>query len=248
MVKRTLSQNFLIDPNTIDKIVNSTSPHSTETILEIGPGRGAITRKLASQVNQLIAVEKDRDLIEDLTDIPNAKIFEGDILEYDLEQLSQYAPMKVVSNLPYHITSKILKKLALHKNLFSSIYVMVQEEFATRLMLPPETTLTAFINAHYTVKRLFNISKHCFHPKPNVTSTFIELLPNELPTEEEFYTFLNYGFVHKRKMLYSELKNHYEQDNLENAFAQLQIDHKERIQKIKPDVIFSLYKILSQVK
>ncbi|MDN3504745.1 MAG: 16S rRNA (adenine(1518)-N(6)/adenine(1519)-N(6))-dimethyltransferase RsmA [Rhabdochlamydiaceae bacterium] len=247
MFKRTLSQNFLIDPNTIEKLVNSTSIDPNENVLEIGPGKGAITRKLASRASHLIAVEKDRDLIFDLEQIENAQIYEADVLEFDLNQLRNYAPMKVVSNLPYHITSKILKRLALHKNLFKSIYVMVQEEFANRLILPPETTLTAFLNSHYNITKLFNISKHCFYPKPNVTSTFIELKPNNLPMEEEFYTFLNYGYLHKRKMLYSELKHHYDEELLDEAFQKLGLDEKERIQKIKPDLIFSLYKLLGKL-
>ena len=231
MAKRSLSQNFLIDQNIIDKILRTAHLSKEDSILEIGPGQGALTKKIAEIAREFIAIETDGDLIPILQRIPKVKIIHADFLEFDLTPLKS---MKVISNLPYHITSKILKKLVLHKPLFSSWTLMMQREFADKLLNPLSGPLIYFLNEHYTIKVGFHVSPHAFYPKPSIESTVVTFIANDKPLDIQLLDFLTYCFEHRRKVLHKTLSAHY--PNID-----LGLSPSVRIEELTKEDIAKLY-------
>lgn len=244
MAKRTLSQNFLVDQNIAQKLIRLTQLTSLDNVLEIGPGKGALTHLIAPHVNSLIAIEKDHDLIPALKTLPHCEIIEADFLVWDISHYAQKGPFKVISNLPYHITSDILKKLTLSKALFTSLFLMCQYEFATKLMGGASTPLVRFVNTFYAVQVHLKIPPTCFIPPPKVTSAWIELKPNDKIPSDSYYVFLQQCFHKKRKMLFSHLKTHYPREHLEQAFYALHIPKDIRVEALSSDALFELFSIL----
>lgn len=246
MAKRSLSQNFLVDQNIIDKIIASAGLCPNDAILEIGPGQGALTAKMAPLANRLIAIETDSSLIPLLEPIKGSSIIHADFLAFDLETLCPFKPLKVISNLPYHITSKILKKLALHKELFSSWTVMVQKEFAEKLRSPMQGPLFYFLHYHYQIKSLFSVSKGCFNPRPSIDSTVISLIPNEEALDPLFFDFLTHIFEHRRKVLHKTLNRYYSEENVAKAFEMLNLPLSIRTEELAFKSVHALYELLAK--
>ena len=151
---KTLSQNFLIDPNIVRKMADLAQV-GKEPILEIGPGAGALTCELLKRGAHLFAVEKDKVLATELEKRfaqEHFTLFPCDFLTFDLSQLRPYAPLKVVANLPYHITTPIFEKLLEHRHLFSTFTLMIQEEVAERIVAQPGSSaygsLSLFLQFH----------------------------------------------------------------------------------------------------
>ncbi|MCF7851904.1 MAG: 16S rRNA (adenine(1518)-N(6)/adenine(1519)-N(6))-dimethyltransferase RsmA [Simkaniaceae bacterium] len=243
--KRALSQNFLIDSNIIHKIIRAVDLQAADHILEIGPGRGALTFKIAPAVQHFTAIEKDSTLIQQLDYKANMDLIEADFLTFDLTLLTEKAPLKLISNLPYNISTKAVKKIALYKHLFSSVYLMVQNEFADKLISKPSSSLSALAQYHFDIHKLFTISPYCFCPKPNVTSAFISLIPNRRSISESQCLFFTHCFEGKRKQLFNILKTHYSEKLLHRAWLELNLPTQIRIEELTPLQIQSLYAIVS---
>ncbi len=224
--KPKLGQNFLTDPSARQRIVDALGDISSTTVLEIGPGRGALTDLLASRAQNLIAVELDRALGPRLTEIwkstSHVAILQADILELDLAEVRTMtgtpgdAPIVVVGNLPYYITSDILLHLFAQAASISRAVVMVQEEVADRLAAPAGTSaygvLSATAQMHAHAEKLFALPAEAFTPAPSVTSAVVRL--DMHPRFEEwqvertaFMRFLQLCFRQKRKTLANNLKN-----------------------------------------
>ncbi|MGH9615740.1 MAG: 16S rRNA (adenine(1518)-N(6)/adenine(1519)-N(6))-dimethyltransferase RsmA [Acidobacteriaceae bacterium] len=223
--KPKLGQNFLIDPSARQRIVESLGDISSSTVLEIGPGRGALTDLLAARARNLIAVELDRALAPRLKEIwksaGHVAILEADILELDLAAVRSMngtgsdSPLFVVGNLPYYITSDILLRLFAQGAHISRAVVMVQEEVADRLAAPSGTSayglLSATAQMHGRVEKLFALPPEAFSPAPGVSSAVvrIQMRPRfeELRVERAgFLRFLQICFRQKRKTLVNNLK------------------------------------------
>lgn len=220
--KPKLGQNFLIDPNARQRIVEALGDISTSSVLEIGPGAGALTDLLAARARRLIAVELDRilapQLLERWKDGSNVRILQADILEVDLADLLESPQHKlvVVGNLPYYITSDILLHLFSHAAVIDRVVVMVQEEVADRLAAHPGVrdygVLSATAQMHGRVKKLFTLPPEAFSPSPKVNSAVvrIDVLPRfeELKVpRDQFLHFLQLCFRQKRKTLANNLRN-----------------------------------------
>lgn len=207
--KKKLSQNFLVDPNISRKIIQTAKLEKQDTVLEIGPGPGALTAMLLEAGNQVIAVEMDKVFAKALHRLQNGHltVFEKDFLKFPLTQLPKH--IKVVANLPYHITSLILEKL--FSISFSSITVMVQKEVAERMMAKAGTkeygALSIFVQFYTTPLDSFVVSPNCFYPAPKVDSTVIHLGYRKAPDvdPEKFFSLVHRGFQQRRKMLSSSL-------------------------------------------
>lgn len=221
-----LGQNFLIDPGARQRIVEALGDISTRTVLEIGPGRGALTGLLATRAKNLIAVELDRALAPRLVEIWKSSrhvgILQADILELDMAAVQgmtgvgDNAPLVVVGNLPYYITSDILLHLFAQAAFISRAVVMVQEEVANRLAAPSGTStyglLSATAQMHSRVEKLFALPPEAFSPVPSVSSAVVrlEMHPRfeELHVERTgFLRFLQMCFRQKRKTLVNNLKS-----------------------------------------
>ena len=214
--RKSLGQHFLIDPNIRDKIIRAAELTPDDAVLEIGPGRGALTRSLAQAAGQVIAVEVDKDLAEklaaDLSSLPNVRVIHADMLAYSLDSLPRDA--KVVANLPYNIATPILFRLLEQRSRIDRMVVMVQKEVALRLVAKAGTKaygpLSVAIGFAADVRILFNVSPNCFRPRPKVNSAVVELRPLAAPRvhvkdEAAFFAVVRAGFGRRRKTIANAL-------------------------------------------
>ncbi len=243
--KPKLGQHFLESHSAALRIVEALGDISQATVLEIGPGRGALTALLATRGRRIIAVELDRVMAAQLrmkfNTYPNVEIIEGDILKIELDTVFgpkpgmlrpglKFAPEPayVVGNLPYYITSDILLRLLEYHRYFSTIVIMVQKEVADRLAASPGSRdyglLSATAQLFATVEKLFTLSPDAFAPPPKVHSSVVRMtieprLDSLGVPEAEFISFLKLSFGQKRKTLSNNLKTEYDQAVLRAALA-----------------------------
>jgi 16S rRNA (adenine1518-N6/adenine1519-N6)-dimethyltransferase len=219
--KKSLGQNFLVDPNHQRRIVEALAPAPDDELLEIGPGRGALTRHLIGRVRRLVLVELDDALVERLRaqwgDRPDVVIAHGDALALDLAALLERpAAAKVIGNIPYNITSPLLFKL-LERPRPASILVMVQREVAERLLAEPGTgeygALAVGVRSVADVERVLHVPRTAFRPTPRVDSTVVRITPHapaRLTEAEEadLRTLVRASFQWRRKQLQKILREH----------------------------------------
>ena len=216
--RKRFGQHFLA-PAWAAKLVSAIDPRSDQTFLEIGPGQGAITRRLAERAAAVVAVEVDRDLAATLraAAIERLTVIEGDILEIDLAALGLPAGTRVAGNLPYNISSPILFQLLDTQdrlNVFADATLMLQKEVADRLIASPGTKeygpLTIFTALHARVTRLLTLPPGAFHPPPQVTSAVVRvqfLPPGQRPdVPAAFESMIRALFTARRKTVANGLK------------------------------------------
>ncbi|HUE95826.1 MAG TPA: 16S rRNA (adenine(1518)-N(6)/adenine(1519)-N(6))-dimethyltransferase RsmA [Longimicrobiaceae bacterium] len=188
--KRSLGQNFLVDPNLQRKIVEAIDPSSADEVLEIGPGQGALTRHLARRVRRLVLVELDDDLAARLRTLyaadPSVEVVHADILATEPAAVLQ-APgsAKVIGNIPYNITTPILFHLLGSRPRPALIVLMIQREVADRIVAAPGSrtygALAVGIQSVADVQRVLNVSRNAFRPVPDVESTVLRITPHQPP-------------------------------------------------------------------
>lgn len=230
--KKSLGQNFLINPRIVEKIVEAAAVSAEDTVLEVGPGTGNLTRALAATGARVIAVEKDRRVIEDLQaefSAAQIEIIEGDILEFDPAANGlQDGGYKIVANLPYYITSHFLRTVFEKWPRPSLMILMVQKEVARRITAkPPRMNLLALSVQYYADPKIIApVRAGNFRPMPNVDSAIISLRPKAerlKPAEEEMlFKLLRAGFSGKRKQLVNNLAKNFGmmKDDLPKLFAE----------------------------
>ena len=217
---RSMGQNFLIDPSVPVRIAEAADPGPEDGVLEIGPGIGTLTVRLAERAGCVCCVELDRTLLpildRTLADCGNVTVVSGDILKTDLAELTRRElnglRPAVCANLPYNITTPVLT-LLLESGLFSRLTVMIQREVAARICAAPGTAdygaFTVFCEYHSRAERLFDVPPGCFMPAPKVTSTVIRLTPRPAPSEVEdrelFFRVVRASFAQRRKTLVNGL-------------------------------------------
>ena len=215
--KKSLGQNFLIDKNIINKIT-SLKNIKNRNILEIGPGRGALTEKiLEKNPKSLILIEKDYKLYEVLKkkykDNNKVTLFNSDILKIDLEKIIDIKSI-VFGNLPYNISSQILVKLIKFKNWppkFTDLIFMFQKEVAEKIIGKSFGRLTIITNYRLKLSNKFNVSPNCFYPKPKITSSVLHLSPikkeiNKIKNLDNLEMITNVFFSNRRKMIKKNYK------------------------------------------
>lgn len=225
---RRLGQHFLTDPNLLDRIVEALDPRPDDIVVEIGPGKGSLTARLAPRVARVIAIEKDRRLAEALREaekLPPVEIVTGDALEIDWHDLvarlarpSSLVPLprfKVIGNIPYYITSPLIEK-ALAPPCPDRVVLLVQREVADRLAAAPGNkdygALTVGVQSVATVERLFVVRAGAFSPPPKVDSAVIRFSPLARPLvapgeQAAFRTFVVALFSRRRKQLGRSLRD-----------------------------------------
>lgn len=215
--KKKFGQNFLTDENVLSNIVNCAQIDKDTLVVEIGPGAGALTKKLVKVAKRVVAYEIDETLSPILNTI-DADIIYGDFLKRNIkEDLSKYEYKKlyVVANLPYYITTPILTKI-IETRIADKIVIMVQKEVGDRISSKPcskdYNSLSIFVSYYYNVKKMFVVSKNVFIPKPNVDSLVIALIRKEIRynvnNEDLFFKLVRDSFAQKRKTLKNNLKNY----------------------------------------
>jgi len=213
---RRLGQNFLIDKKVLRKIIRAADLKADDVVLEIGPGIGSITKELAKRAKEVIAVEKDPKITEALKEnikgAKNVKILTSDILKLRLSSLGLQR-FKVVANIPYYLTSHLIRKLLEAENPAELIVLVIQKEVAQRICAKtPKMNLLAVSVQFYAQPEIVSyVSRNSFLPKPRVDSAIIKLkprpLPNPLPKSNlnKFFKILKGGFSQPRKQLLNSL-------------------------------------------
>lgn len=217
--KQSLGQNFLVDDNIARNIARDAHLMENDVVVEIGPGHGALTKYLVKRVRHLIAVEIDRRVVNELRNLyesPSVTILHQDFLETDVADLCGKfgTKLRVMGNIPYHLTSEILIKIFDAREFVRDITIMVQKEVARRIVAKPGTKACGILSVFsqfYGIPRLmFDVSPNCFYPRPNVTSTLVQLkLFDELSESVDvdlFKTLVRTAFGKRRKTLRNSLK------------------------------------------
>lgn len=209
-----LGQNFLVDSRPLMAIVDAAQLTKKDTVLEIGPGIGTLTQELAKRVKKVVAVEKDRlmegILQNTLRDYKNIEVIQGDILKL-LDHGLPIKNYKVVANIPYYLTSVLIRKLLEAKIPPTQIFLMVQKEVAQRICAkPPRMSLLAVSVQFYAEAKIVSfVSKHSFWPSPKVDSAIISIIPHNKKVDAKFralfFAVVKAGFSHPRKQLVNNL-------------------------------------------
>lgn len=212
--KRSLGQNFLINDSVAQRIIKSANIQKIDNILEIGPGKGILTEHLDASGAHVLAIEIDQRLIKLLqNNFENVEIIKGDILKINLPRLieeNNFQDYKVVANLPYYITSKIIRLLLETKYPPSEMVVMVQKEVGQRIVAldEKESILSISVKFYADPKIIFDVPRENFEPAPGVDSAVIKIKRKKNPPEtdaSEFFRLVRAGFSAKRKMLANNL-------------------------------------------
>ncbi len=252
--KKVLGQNFLTDQNKIKKIVDSIPGLETSTVLEVGPGTGAITKPLSQRAKELIAIEIDEDMIDILNDSiksDNFTLINKDILNVEWDEVIEGKDnIQFVSNLPYYISTKIMFKVAYDKR-FSSMSVMLQKELVDRIFASSNNKLygrlTVSINSLYELVEKISVPAGCFTPKPNVDSGFIVLKRKETDFDvDDYLKFIKHSFAMKRKTLLNSLtKSGYpKSDQVKQYLIDNEMNLSIRSEQIEVEDFINIYKYI----
>jgi 16S rRNA (adenine1518-N6/adenine1519-N6)-dimethyltransferase len=270
--KPKLGQNFLTDRNAAAKIVSALGDITQAVVVEIGPGKGALTGLLAGRAGRLIAIELDRMLATELrfkySQDPSIEILEGDVTRIDFRTvlnrtigpLNDLRPLKpqrarVVGNLPYYITSDILLRLFEFHDQFEVIVIMVQREVADRIAAAPGTRdyglLSATAQLYTRVEKLFTLPPGAFAPPPQVHSSVLRLTVaprfEELRVStKEFIDFLRSAFAMKRKTLLNNLKKNYGEPQIRAALKEAGVRSDVRAEALSLEETAAVFRSLRQ--
>ena len=217
-IRKSWGQNFIIDKNTINKIIQIINPKQDEHIIEIGPGKGAITLPLLDKVKKITAIEIDPLLTKYLNEKNKDKL---NITNIDfMDWIPDFKTKKrIFGNLPYYVSSPIIFKL-INEELFCEAIIMVQKELALRLVAKDNTKdysrMSVMAQTFCDIEINMNISKNIFNPKPKVESNIVTLKKKKINLNFKAYEkFIKLSFQHKRKKIRNNLKNHIDKKGLD---------------------------------
>lgn len=223
-IQKKYGQNFLIDEHVLNKIIAAAELTEDDYVIEIGPGIGTMTERMAPECRHVTAIEIDKELIpilsETLSGFDNVDIINEDVLKVDLNKLiaerNDNKPVKVVANLPYYITTPIIMSLLENKIPIDTITVMVQKEVADRMMVGPGTkdygALSLAVQYYAKPYIVANVPMNCFIPRPNVASAVIRLTCHKEPPvtvkdEKLMFNLIRASFNQRRKTLINGISN-----------------------------------------
>lgn len=250
--KRSLAQNFLVDANLQRKIVDASGVGPDDEVLEIGPGRGALTRHLVGRVGRLVLVELDDELAAALVEAyggrTDVEVVHGDVLEVPIERhVRDPDRLRVIGNIPYNITTPIVFRL-LERPRPLEIVLMVQEEVANRIVAPVGTkaygALSVGVRSVARAQRLFKVGRGAFRPVPGVDSAIIRITPirpetMDLEEEEALRRLVRAAFQWRRKQLRKILRDHpdlgHADDEVERAVAAAGATIRDRPEQVSPE-------------
>jgi len=236
--KKRFGQNFLVDQTMIADIVRAIRPMPDDNMVEIGPGLGALTRPLLDTLKKLHVVEIDRDIIARLkTDYPQDKIVihEGDALKFDFATLG--APLRIVGNLPYNISSPLLFHFADYADRITDMHFMLQNEVVERMVAEPSTPaygrLSVMLQYRFWMEKLLDVPPQSFRPAPKVDSAIVRMIPlpaDKITVKDEalYARVVSAAFGQRRKTLRNTLREYLS----ESEFAMLGIDPQLRAENL----------------
>ena len=256
---KSLGQNFLIDDNVIDRILEGARLSETDRIIEVGPGIGTLTREMGKVAENVVAIEIDKTLIpilkETLADLDNVEVINEDILKVDVQGLINEklngGPVKLVANLPYYITTPIVMKFLEEDIPVTDIVVMVQKEVADRMNAKPSTkdygALSVAVQYYCDTEIVAKAPRHMFVPQPNVDSIVIGLHVRDekkyvVDNEDIFFKTVKASFGQRRKTLLNSLGGlgFLSKDQIKEALKAANIDEKRRGETLSIDEFANL--------
>jgi 16S rRNA (adenine1518-N6/adenine1519-N6)-dimethyltransferase len=255
--KKRFGQNFLVDENIIQKIISSINPQKNDTIIEIGPGLGALTKPMLNYVNSLNVIELDRDIIPKLLkncqsqiNVDNntstnlaekLEIHQCDVLKFDFREFCTSRQinndLRIIGNLPYNISTAVLFYLLKNRDIINDMFFMLQKEVVERISSPHGNKvygrLSVMIQSYFKVTPLFTVPSHAFNPPPKVESAILQLEPYDLYSKDikshtSFETLIRSAFSHRRKTLSNNLKTLCTNDQILSA----DIDPAQRAEEL----------------
>ncbi len=250
-LRKGLGQHFLVDNNVILKILDVAQVHSSDVILEIGPGAGPLTKALADHARRVVAVEVDKRIAavfrENVTE-DNVVLVQADALRLEPEQTGSPSPSKLVSNLPYNIAVPLLFHLLETFGSLKSAVVMVQKEVAERMTAKPRTkeygAVTVKLSFLSTPRRLFNVPPSVFVPPPRVESSVVRLELRRPPAQKDWlFRVVDAAFSQRRKKLLNSLASAFpafEKDKIGNALSSASIPAGARAEELAPEAFEKL--------
>lgn len=254
--KKSLGQNFLIDNDVIDKIIEEVDASNKDLVIEIGPGKGALTKKLKEKGCNIVAYEVDRDLCNILSKLENDKVhvIYKDILESDLEndiKDYKYDNLYIVGNLPYYITTPIIEHIIKSKIKFKRFTIMIQKEVADRFTSLPNTKsygyITLVLKYYFNIKRVCEVSKYAFNPVPKVESTVLSFEQRDnkpMVDLNSYFEFLKRAFHMKRKNLKNNLDGFYDLGVIQEVLKKYGYDLSVRAENLSEEVFIDLWNSL----
>jgi 16S rRNA (adenine1518-N6/adenine1519-N6)-dimethyltransferase len=246
--QKKLGQNFLVDDTVRQKMCYSLNPQLTDTVLEIGPGCGALTSILVQLVGRLVAIEKDKVCTEVLKQeissrVDHFELINGSILDFDISRMVPSGKIKVIGNLPYYITTKVLFHLIEHSSVIESAVLTMQKEVAERILAAPGNRtygrLSVSVRYNARVEKLFDISPGSFFPAPDVTSTVLKFTffeRKKMVNETLFYDVIRALFEQRRKSIVNGLPLVHtctvSKSEAKEIFEACQIDFNKRAEEL----------------
>ncbi|MCJ8174139.1 16S rRNA (adenine(1518)-N(6)/adenine(1519)-N(6))-dimethyltransferase RsmA [Clostridium botulinum] len=240
---KNLGQNFLIDESVLEDIIEGAEINKEDTVIEIGPGVGTLTKELLERAKEVYSIELDGDLIpilqEELKEYNNFTLIHKDALKIDFNELMEDKDsIKLVANLPYYVTTPIISRLLTKKCNFKSLTIMIQKEVAERINAEPNCkeygSLTVLVQYYCNTKIIRKVSPNSFIPRPKVDSIVIKLDRLSEPrvrvkSQKLFFNVVRSSFNMRRKTLWNSLKSlNIDKESMENAFERAGIDPKRR--------------------
>ena len=263
---KSLGQNFLIDTNVIDRILEGARVKEGDYVIEVGPGIGTLTKEMGRTAKKVVAIEIDKTLIpileETLSDFPNIEVINQDILKVDVQKLVEEklngGPVKLVANLPYYITTPIVMKFLEEDIPVTDIVVMVQKEVADRMNAKPNTkdygALSVAVQYYCDTEIVAKAPRHMFMPQPNVDSTVIGLHIREkkkypVDNEDIFFKTVKASFGQRRKTLLNSLGGlgFLSKEQIKEALQEANIDEKRRGETLSIEEFASLANAVNRI-
>ena len=263
---KSLGQNFLIDTNVIDRILEGARVQEGDYVIEVGPGIGTLTKEMGRTAEKVVAIEIDKTLIpileETLSDFPNIEVVNQYILKVDVQELVKEklngGPVKLIANLPYYITTPIVMKFLEEDIPVTDIVVMVQKEVADRMNAQPNSkdygALSVAVQYYCDTEIVAKAPRHMFMPQPNVDSTVIGLHVREekkynVDNEEVFFKTVKASFGQRRKTLLNSLGGlgFLNKDEIRTALQEANIDEKRRGETLSIEEFASLSNAVNKI-
>ena len=263
---KSLGQNFLIDTNVIDRILEGARVQEGDYVIEVGPGIGTLTKEMGRTAEKVVAIEIDKTLIpileETLADFPNIEVINQDILKVDVQELVKAklngGPVKLIANLPYYITTPIVMKFLEEDIPVTDIVVMVQKEVADRMNAQPNSkdygALSVAVQYYCDTEIVAKAPRHMSMPQPNVDSTVIGLHVREerkynVDNEDIFFKTVKASFGQRRKTLLNSLGGlgFLSKDQIKIALQEANIDEKRRGETLSIEEFASLSNAVNRI-
>lgn len=255
--KKHFGQNFLINKGIVEKIIKASDLNKDDVVIEVGPGLGVLTFEIAPKVEKILAVEKDKKLVASLKTrleemcIKNVQIVEQDILKFQPKNYNlKTNSYKLTANIPYYLTSALIKKFLEEKERPKEMILMIQKEVAQRICQKEKSSILSLSVQFYAdAEILFPVSKNSFWPAPKVDSAMIKIIPKKErpPIDPQlFFKLIKAGFSSPRKQLISNLSKNLkiEREILENIFSICNIPPKSRAEDLNLQTWFSIIPLL----